>query len=443
MTAQASLAEKIAPERTESLLQRLWCLHPKIIDLSLERIERLLAALSNPESRLPPVVHVAGTNGKGSVIAFLRAFLEAAGYRVHVYTSPHLVRVNERYRIAGRFIEDGELIALLEECEAANQGAPITFFEITTAAAFLAFSRVPADIVLIETGLGGRLDATNMVARPLVSVITPVSVDHVQFLGETLPEIAREKAGILKAGVPAVIGPQPPQAADAIAARAREIGTPLTRFGADWRVEAADDGMIWRGAGEALELPTPGLAGAHQVENAGIAIACRAKLSGFEVGTAAVRQGLAAVDWPGRLQRLSRGPLLDALPNPAGRDWELWLDGGHNPAAGRALGEVAKGWRDRPLYLVFGILNTKDGVGFLEPLAPFAAGVRAIAIPGEQASVSAEDAAAMARKAGLKAEPAANMEEAVAATLADSPAPGRILICGSLYLAGKVLAQNG
>ncbi len=443
MTVQASLAEKIAPARTESLLQRLWGLHPKSIDLSLERIERLLAALGNPESRLSPVVHVAGTNGKGSVIAFLRAFLEAAGYRVHVYTSPHLVRVNERYRIAGRLIGDEELIALLEECEAANDGAPITFFEITTAAAFLAFSRVLADIVLIETGLGGRLDATNMVARPLLTVITPVSVDHVQFLGETLPEIAREKAGILKPGVPAVIGPQPSQAAEAIAARAEEIGASLIRFGADWHVEAARDGMIWQGAGETLELPKPGLAGAHQVENAGLAIACRAKLSGFEVGPAALRQGLVTVDWPGRLQRVARGPLLDALPNPGGRGWELWLDGGHNPAAGHALAEVARGWCDRPLYLVFGILASKDGVGFLKPLAPFAASVRTIAIPGEQASVSAEEAAATARKAGLPAEPAANIAEAVAATVKDSPAPGRVLICGSLFLAGKVLAENG
>ncbi len=442
MTAQASLAEKIAPEKTESLLQRLWGLHPKIIDLSLERIERLLAALGNPEARLPPVIHVAGTNGKGSVIAFLRAFFEAAGYRVHGYTSPHLVRVNERYRVAGRLIGDGELIAVLEECEAANEGAPITFFEITTAAAFLAFSRTPADVVLIETGLGGRLDATNMVARPLITAITPVSVDHVQFLGETLSEIAGEKAGILKPGVPAVIGPQHPEAAEAIAARAEAIGAPLVRHGADWRAEAVDGGMVWRGAARALELPAPSLAGAHHVDNAGLAIACLEELSGFRVGEAAIREGLRAVEWPGRMQRLTRGTPIDGLLGLGGGGWEVWLDGGHNPAAGSALAAIAGGWRDRPLHLVFGILASKDGVGFLKPLAPLVSSVRTIAIAGEQASLSADEAADVARRAGLSAEPAASLDEAIAAIAEDSPRPARILICGSLYLVGKVLAKN-
>jgi dihydrofolate synthase/folylpolyglutamate synthase len=440
MTAQASLAATTAPEKTESLLQRLWALHPKAIDLSLERIERLLDALGNPEGQLPPVVHVAGTNGKGSVIAFLRAFLEAAGTRVHVYTSPHLVRVNERYCLAGRLIGDAELVAYLEECEAANGGAPITFFEITTAAAFLAFSRVPADVVLLETGLGGKLDATNTVARPAVTAITPVSVDHVQFLGETLAEIAGEKAGILKPGVAAVIGPQDPEAAEAIAARAEVVGAPLIRYGTDWQAHPVGAGMTWRRRDTTLELPAPALFGAHQVDNAGLAIACLERLPGLTVDEAAIRRGLATVEWPGRLQLLEVGPLVDGLP---GDGWELWLDGGHNPAAGRMLATVARGWRDRPLHLIFGILSSKDGTGFLSPLAPFAESVRAVAIPGEQASLSADEAAEVARAAGLAAEPAESIDDAVKAIVAGSSGPARVLICGSLYLAGKVLATNG
>ena len=447
MIALPSLAATLAPEKTETILQRLWALHPKIIDLSLERIERLLCALGNPEARLPPTIHVAGTNGKGSVIAFLRAMLEAAGYTVHAYTSPHLVRVNERFRLAGRLIGDDELIAVLEECEAVNDGAPITFFEITTAAALLAFSRVSADVALIETGLGGRLDATNLVVRPRVTAITPVSIDHTQFLGRTLAEIAREKAGILKPGVAAVIGHQPRPAQAVIAAHARQIGARLRRCGTDWRLEAGAHTMVWEGADGALTLPAPALAGAHQMDNAGVALACLEALHGFSVDETAIRRGLADVQWPGRLQRLTKGPLVAALPERGGADgaerWEIWLDGGHNPAAGRALAEVARGWRDRPLYLVFGILNSKDGPGFLRPLAGVAESLRAVAIPGVEATLSAREAAAAARRAGLRAAPAASVQEALAGLAAEGGGPARVLICGSLYLAGAVLADNG
>src|SRR5215212_7315431 len=292
------------PMESDRVLTRLMQLHPKKIDLTLGRVERLLAALGNPQERLPPTVHVAGTNGKGSTVATLRACLEAAGYRVHVYTSPHLVRFNERIRLAGQVIDEDALLAVLEECERANRDEPITFFEITTAAAFLAFTRTAADIVLLETGLGGRLDATNVLGRPAVTAITPVSLDHQAFLGDTIAAIAGEKAGILKPGVAGVIGPQPGDAEAVIEARAAAIGAPLHRWRTEWRCEANGDGMRYEGVRWAFDLPSPSLPGAHQITNAGAAIACLEQLSGFSLPRDAIAAGLRQVEWPARLQRL-------------------------------------------------------------------------------------------------------------------------------------------
>ena len=427
-----------ANQRSDAVLDRLTRLHPKLIDLSLGRIERLLARLNHPEANLAPVVHVAGTNGKGSVIAFLHAMLEAAGAAVQTYTSPHLVRFHERIRLTGGPIGEADLVELLEACEVANGEAPITFFEITTAAAFLAFAHEPADVLLLEVGLGGRLDATNMIARPKLTVITSVSIDHVQFLGDTLEEIAFEKAGILKPGVPAVIGPQPEGALSVIEARAAEVGAPLFRFGPDWRAWAEDGQLIFEDHRARRVYPLPVLSGAHQIENAGIALACAAHLDWFELDETAQGTGLVRADWPGRLQRLTHGPLAGQLPD----GWELWLDGGHNAAAGAALAGIAAGWRDRPLHLVYGMLNTKAAQSFLDPLAPFAETLHAVAIPGETASLSAEDAAAHAATAGFDARVSQSVQDAVHG-IATQETLGRILICGSLYLAGHVLAENG
>jgi dihydrofolate synthase / folylpolyglutamate synthase len=384
------------------------------------------------------VIHVAGTNGKGSTVATLRACLEAAGYRAHVYTSPHLVRFNERIRVAGAIIDDERLSAILEECERANAGAPITLFEITTAAAFLAFSRTPADATLLEVGLGGRFDATNVVRQPAATVLTPISIDHQRFLGDSLASIAFEKAGILKSGARSVVGPQPHEAVDVIAARAAEIGAPLYRHGQDWRAEPTASGMRYEGARWRLELPAPSLLGRHQIDNAGAAIACLEGLGSLRVDAAALARGLRAIEWPARLQRLTRGPLVSMLP--AGS--ELWLDGGHNQAGGEVLAQQASQWRDRPLHLVFGMLNTHDPRGFLTALASDAADIGTVAIPGEANSLGAEDAAAAARSVGLAAVAYVSVAAAVAAVAA-RPGASRILICGSLYLAGTVLAENG
>jgi dihydrofolate synthase/folylpolyglutamate synthase len=423
---------------SDRVLERLGRLHPKLIDLSLGRIERLLAGLGDPQKRLPPIVHVAGTNGKGSTIATMRACLEADGRRVHAYISPHLVRFHERIRLSGRLIAEDALLAALEECERANGGAPITYFEITTAAAFLAFAGTPADVVLLETGLGGRLDATNAICRPAVAAITPISLDHQAFLGDTIAAIAAEKAGILKPGAPAVIGPQPPEAAAVLAARAAAVGAPLLRFGEEWRCQREGDRMRYAGPRWRLELPLPSLLGGYQIGNAGTAIACLEQLAGPPVAGAAIAAGLRRIEWPGRLQRLVRGPLLAALPDR----WELWLDGGHNPGAGAVLAEVAAGWRDRPLYLVVGMLNTKDAAGFLAPLAGRAAALRAVAIPGEVNALPAETIAAAAAAIELPAETAISVAAAVR-DVTGQAGSGRILICGSLHLAGTVLADHG
>jgi len=423
----------------DEALARVQSLHPRVIDLSLGRIERLLAALGNPERALPPVVHIAGTNGKGSTLAFLRAMLEAADYAVHLYTSPHLIRFNERIVVAGAMIDDASLLALLDECETANDGAAITFFEFTTAAAYLAFARIPGDILLLETGLGGRLDATNVIDAPALTAITPVSLDHQGFLGDDLAGIAAEKAGILKAGVTGVVSSQSAAAMKTIAARAAEIGAPLYCEGTGWRVEAVAGGLRFSGRDGALTLPRPGLEGVHQLGNAGIALACLENLPGFAVDAAAKAQGIMGARWPARLQRLSKGPLAEALPD----GWELWLDGGHNPAAGRALADWADALGDgRPLHLVTAMLETKDPSTFLEALAPWTASVRTLAPAGEHAYIPADKLAAIGRALGLDAVAATDVMSALQ-DIARLQGPARVLICGSLYLAGEVLAQAG
>jgi dihydrofolate synthase/folylpolyglutamate synthase len=445
--------EPRAEAALDHVLARVQRLHPRIIDLSLGRIERLLAGLGHPEQSLPPVVHIAGTNAKGSTLALLRAMLEAAGIKVHLYTSPHLVRFNERIVLAGKEIADEALIALLRECEAANGEAPITFFEITTAAAFLAFARTHADIVLLETGLGGRLDATNVIPRPLLTAISPIGLDHAQFLGHTIAGIAAEKAGILKTGVSAVLGRQPAEAMAVIERRAAEIGAPLVGPGTHWRVTADNGGFTYQGGGGPISLPLPALAGAHQIDNAGLALACLERMASYRVDTAAMRHGLAHANWPARLQRLTEGPLIEAAPEA----WEIWLDGGHNQLAAEALagwagaadggsesGGSANGGlaEDRPLHLIAGLLDSKDPGDFLAPFAGLATAMRAVALAGEHAFIAPEYLAAEAGKLGIDAAPCGSVPAALADLAATDPRPARILICGSLYLAGEVLKEN-
>ncbi|MGO4728669.1 MULTISPECIES: bifunctional folylpolyglutamate synthase/dihydrofolate synthase [unclassified Inquilinus] len=425
----------------EAALDRLTHLHPKRIDLSLGRTHRLLAAVGDPHLRLPPVVHIGGTNGKGSTTAFLRAFLEQAGYRVHVYTSPHLVRFHERIRLAGSLIDSATLVELLERVERANDGQPVSFFEATTVAAFLAFAEVPADAVLLEVGLGGRFDTTNVVPRPAATAITRISMDHMQFLGDTIEKIAAEKAAIAKPGVPMVVAPQKSDAAVAVLIQAAEAaGAPLHLAGRDWSVVPAADGFTLHTAAGDRPYPRPALPGDHQFANAATAIRLRDLLAGFDIPEDAVRRGLASVEWPGRLQRLTRGPLSALLP----ADWELWLDGGHNDSAGEVLGQWLGGLDPRPLHLVCGMLESKEPQEFLRPLAPFARSIRTVRIPGEEASLPAETLADHARAAGLADVAAADsLDAAVFAAAQGAGRSGRVLICGSLYLAGRVLAANG
>jgi len=418
--------------------------HPRVITLGLERIERLLKRLGSPEKKLPPLVHVAGTNGKGSLVAYLRAMTEAAGYRVHVYTSPHLVRFNERIRIAGRLIEDNELGELLTECEEANGEEPISFFDITTALAYLAFSRVPADIGIIEVGMGGRFDSTNVI-EPAVSAITPVGYDHTGFLGDKLEGIAWEKAGIIKRTVPAVIGRQREVSTKVIEDEAAKLAAPLFRMGREWQVTPTASGFRYESDLIGLDLPSPALAGAHQIDNAATADACveRLRAAKFAIDDQAIRQGLTAVEWPARLQKLTRGPLPDSLPPGC----ELWLDGGHNEDCGLALARMASDWAKEPaplpLYLIFGMLTTKDASGFLRPLARHARAARAVPFPEGHSAYTPAEACEKAAEVGLDCLPVNDIGAALEDLLATQPAPMRILICGSLYLAGAVLARNG
>ena len=424
--------------RSDVLLDRLLTLHPKVIDLSLDRVWRLLAAVGHPERALPPVVHIAGTNGKGSVLAMIRAGLAAAGLPAHAYVSPHLVRFHERIRVAGEIIDEPDLAALLAECESANAGAPITFFEITTVAALLAFARTPAEYTLLEVGLGGRLDATNVVERPRLTVITPVSIDHQQYLGETLADIAGEKAGILKPGVPCVVGQQSDEALEVIEARAAEIGAPLLVHGQDWVVRTEHGRLVYQDEQCLLDLDPPRLNGSHQIGNGGIAIAA---LRALGLDQRAAQAALRDAVWPARMQRLTRGPLVRALPPGA----ELWLDGGHNAAAAEAIAAVLDEWRARaplPVHMIVGMLDTKAATDFLRPLGPRAASLHTVLIPGAAASYSAEALAEAALATGVRARPAASVEAAIARIAEAEAPPFRVLICGSLYLAGNVLGAN-
>ncbi|OWU82373.1 folylpolyglutamate synthase/dihydrofolate synthase family protein [Phaeobacter sp. 22II1-1F12B] len=418
---------------SDVILQRMMALHPKIIDLTLDRVWRLLDALGNPERSLPPVIHVAGTNGKGSTLAMIRAGIEGAGQSAHVYTSPHLARFHERIRLAGDLISEEELTKVLDECYRANGDGAITYFEITTCAALLAFARSQANYTLLEVGLGGRLDATNVIEKPALCVITPVSVDHQQFLGETLEEIAFEKAGILKRGVTCVVGPQEDAALEVIERQAARVGAPLLVHGQHWHVQEERGRLVYTDDTGLRDLPLPNLPGAHQIDNAGAALAA---LRYLELGDAAYEAAVTRAEWPARMQRLSKGPLADQAPEA-----ELWLDGGHNPAAGIALARVLAGLPKRPTHLICGMLNTKDITGYLRPLAAEVESLTAISIPGEANTLPAEQTARAATDAGMSASCAESVETALASILDREP-HARVLICGSLYLAGAVLREG-
>jgi len=430
------------PQKTESLLARFEKLHPKSIDLSLGRVERLLHALGNPHRRVPPAVHVAGTNGKGSTVAFLKGIVEAAGYRTHAFISPHLRRFHERIMLAGpagaRPIGERHLAEILSRAEAANGGEPITFFEITTAAAFLAFAENPANIVLIETGLGGRLDATNVIDEPLATVLTPISLDHCGFLGDTIEAIAREKAGILKPGRPVIVSKQAGSALAVIEARAQALGSPVIAANKTWDVFEQHGRLIFQDEDCLLDLPLPRLFGRHQLENAGTAIAAARRLEGFQISAEAIAKGLTAAVWPARLERLSLGKLHDLAPP----DSEIWVDGGHNPAAGEVVARALADLEERvpsPIHLIVGMLSTKDAGGFLRHFHGLTELAATIEIPGQVNAYKAEDLAFIAQKEGITAGPADSLEAAFARSRKLARGPVRIMVTGSLYLAGQVL----
>ena len=419
-------------QSSDAILQRMMTLHPKVIDLTMGRVLRLLELLGNPERDVPPVIHIAGTNGKGSTQAMIRAGLEAGGASVHAYTSPHLARFHERIRLAGELISEPMLAALLDECMVANGSDSITFFEITTCAAFLAFSRTSADWTLLEVGLGGRLDCTNVVDHPALTIITPVSIDHQQYLGDTLAEIAGEKAGILKRGVTCVVGPQAEDGLAVIEAKAARLGAPLLVHGQHWNAFEDRGRLIFQDDNGLLDLPLPNLPGPHQIENAGAAIMALRHL-----GVGDAEAALTKADWPARMQRLKHGPLVESAPNV-----ELWLDGGHNPAGGMAIAATLARMPKRETHLICGMLNTKDIAGYLRPMAPQVNSLYAVSIPGEANTLPAEVTQAAAVAAGINATVAPSVAEALA-TIAKAAPQARVLICGSLYLAGSVLRENG
>ena len=434
---------------SDELLTELKALHPRRMDLSLGRIEALLAKLGNPQHRLPPVIHIAGTNGKGSTAALLKAMLQAAGKRIHVYTSPHLVRFHERIELAGadgkaRPIGETELVELLERTRRVNDGGPVTFFEITTAAAFQAFAEHPADAVVLEVGLGGRLDATNVVARPALTVITPVALDHADWLGNSIALIAREKAGILKPGVRAVIARQPEEVLGVIRSQARSVQAPLTVWGEDYEAFEQRGRLVYQSAQRLMDLPLPALMGQHQVANAGAAIAAALQLKELGVTDASVERGLVDVRWPARMQRLDNGP-LSCLLAPGS---ELWLDGAHNPAGAEAIAQTLAELEERapkPVCLIVGMMGKKDAAGFL---AHFRGLVRrVVTVPNPGSHEATHEPAALAKVAvsvGLAADAAPDVEAALTRLQKVDGRPLRILICGSLYLAGQVLAlQEG
>ena len=435
------------PHPLGELIARLAALHPKRIDLSLDRMHRLLARLDHPEKTLPPVIHVAGTNGKGSTIAYLRAILEAAGLAVHVYTSPYLVRINECFRIGakggGRLVEDAELRRALEHCEAVNQGEPITIFEIETAAAFCLFAEHEADIVLLETGLGGRLDATNVIERPAAAVITPISMDHTEFLGSTLTAIAGEKAAIIKRGVPVISAEQAEEAMSVISAQAGRMRAPLHAAGQQWHVGVERGRLVYQDERGLLDLAAPKLFGRHQFDNAGLAIATLRAIETFRIGMGAFEAGILSAEWPARMQRLAAGALVDQGPQGC----EIWLDGGHNAEGGRvaaaALGDLEERV-SRPLVVIAGMMANKDAGAFLANFAGLTRHIIAVPIPGRDNAMAPDQLADAARALGMRVEKAVGVEAALQAlSRLAYEVPPRILIAGSLYLAGHVLAING
>ena len=435
------------PAPLGDLIARLSGLHPERIDLGLERMQRLLDRLDHPERSLPPVVHVAGTNGKGSTVAYLRAILEAAGYRVHVFTSPYLVRINECFRLGraggGILVSDEELAEVLERCERANAGEPITIFEMETAAAFELFARHPADAVLLEVGLGGRLDATNMIERPAASVISPIGIDHIEFLGPSLKSIAFEKAGIIKRGVPVICAGQEPDALAEIEAAARRQRAPLHRAGQEWHVNVERGRLVYQDDRGLMDLAAPKLFGRHQFDNAGLAVATLRAIDAFRIEPSAFEAGVVNAEWPARMQRLGPGPLVDQGP-PGG---EIWLDGGHNAEGGRvaaaALGDLEERV-SRPLVVIVGMLANKDAGAFLANFAGLTRHIVAVTIPGTDNAMPLDRLMDAARSLGMRVESAVSVEAALGALakLAYETSP-RILITGSLYLAGHVLATNG
>jgi len=433
------LFENLVPvSRTDAILKRLLALHPKLIDLKLDRELRLLERIGNPHERLPPVIHIAGTNGKGSTLAYIRAFLEAAGRRVHVMTSPHLVRFNERIRLAGKLVSTRKLNRALELCEEANGGEPITFFEITTCAAFKLFSEVPADYLLLETGMGGRFDASNVVKHPLGTIIAPVDYDHQNFLGNSLAGIAMEKAGILKRGAKAVFGRQRDEGRAVLAREAARLGIAPLIAGEDFDGRAEDGRLVYQDEHGLLDLPPPGLAGPHQFDNAALAIAATRHF-GLPVTEAQIAEGLRHVQWPARLQPV-KGTLLGLLPEGS----ELWLDGGHNAHGAAALAlalQEMQGKRPMKLRLIMGLMNTRKPADFLAPFAGMVEHVYGLTIPGEPNAHPAAEIVAQARAAGFEASEERSILNALTAAAAGGPA--RVVFAGSLYLAGHVLHQNG
>ena len=434
---------------SDQLLADLKELHPKLIDLSLGRVERLLTKLGSPHQKLPPVVHVAGTNGKGSVTAYLKSILQAGGRRVHVYTSPHLVRFHERIELAGpdgkaRPIAEDQLVDVLSRTQAVNDGDDITQFEITTAAAFLAFSEHPADVLLLEVGLGGRLDATNVIPKPALTVITSISLDHADKLGDTLQKIAREKAGILKRGVRCVVAQQDDEVLDVIRSEAGRVHADLIAWGERFDAYEQRGRLIVQREDELLDLPMPGLIGRHQVINAATAVVAAMEFAGTTLDLGDIERGLATVSWPARMQRLDSGPLPEMLKPGS----ELWLDGGHNPAAGAVIAQTLADLEERapkPLYLIVGMMALKDAAGFLSPFRGLARHVVTVPIPGaHEATHAPEVLVDAAREVQLSAESSSSVDQALRRLEQLHPGPKRILICGSLYLAGHVLAlQDG
>jgi dihydrofolate synthase/folylpolyglutamate synthase len=431
----------LPPAPYDAVLARLKTLHPRLIDLSLDRMRRLCAVLGDPQERLPPVVHIAGTNGKGSTAAFVRAIAEAAGLSVHVYTSPHLVRFAERIRVRGRIISDEALLEILDRVERLNAGGAATQFEITTAAAFLAFAETPADLAVVEVGLGGRMDATNVIQTAAVAAITPIGLDHQEFLGPTIAAIAAEKAGILRPGVACVVGRQSEAALSVLEAVAQRVAAPCWVMGRDFDAWAERGGMAFQGEDRLYDLPAPALDGPHQIDNAGLAIAAVLSLGDPRIDASAIARGLKAATWPARLQRLNAGPLADIAAR-AGAD--LRLDGGHNPHAAAALGEALASLQSkdpRPLALVCGMVATKDARGFFEALRPLSPRVLTVPFDSERVA-DPEMLAGIARSCGLAAEAASDLVTALQRAVDGAERAPRIVICGSLYLAGEALALS-